>query len=359
MTTEQITSQGASAADTDGDAEELAWSDPDRTPKSNRIRDAILRVPGWVRWLIGPLLLSLFLMAGDFNRLLEIPYAYTTRAFGTRVGDRLTEWINWLTANSAGAFDLVDSSMEVAIETVDRALLSIPWPATVLFVAILAWRAVGPKTGIFALVALSTLVLIGLWDASIETISLIIFALSISMIIAIPLGILNAEVGFFEKVTRPILDVMQTMPSMVYLVPALAVFGLGDVAGVMATAVFAIPPTVNYTTVGLRGVPSNTIEAAQSFGATNLQILTEVKLPLAMPTIMAGISQSTMQALGLVIIASIVGARGLGEVVEKSLTRLDTGHAVPAGFAIVLIAILIDRVTEGLAKKRFRELGLE
>lgn len=330
-----------------------------RRPAPNRVRDAILRVPGWVRWLLGPLLLSLFLMAGDFAWILEAPYTFATREFGGRVGSGLKDFIDAFTTNFSGVFGFIDNALETLIVWIDSGLLSVPWPATVLFVAIMAWRAVGPKMGIFALVALTSLVWIGLWDPTIETVALMMVSLTLSLSIAIPLGIINAENSRVDALTRPILDIMQTMPSMVYLVPALAVFGLGNVAGVIATAVFAIPPTQKYTTIGLLGVPANTVEAAESFGASRMQVLFGVKLPLALPSIMAGVSQSTMNALGLVIVASIVGGGGLGELVEQSLTRLDTGQALPAGFAIVLIAVLIDRVSEGIAKKRFRELGLE
>lgn len=328
-------------------------------PAPNRVRDAILRVPGWVRWLLGPLLLSLFLMSGEFAWLLELPYTFTTREFGADVGTSLTGFINAFTLLFSGFFNVVDNALENLIVWIDTGLLAVPWPAVVLFVSILTWRAVGPKMAVFALFALSILVLIGLWDPTIETLTLILVALSLSLSIAIPLGIINAESSRADALTRPVLDVMQTMPSMVYLVPALAVFGLGNVAGVIATAMIAIPPTQKYTTVGLVGVPGATVEAAESFGASRLQVIFGVKLPLAVPSIMAGVSQSTMQALGLVIIASIVGGGGLGELVEQSLTRLDAGQAVPSGFAIVLIAILIDRVSEGIAKRRFRELGME
>lgn len=323
------------------------------------LRERWLAVPGWVRWLLGPLLLSLFLMARQFEPLLELPYAFGTREFGGSVGDRITSWVDRGTTALATPLGIVDNTLEAAITWIDGMLHAIPWPALVIFVAILAWRAVGPKMGIFALVALSLTVLVGLWDAALNTFTLVFVAVAISVSIAIPLGILNAESRRIDALTRPILDTMQTMPSMVYLVPALVVFGLGNVAGVIATAVFAIPPTVKYTTVGLYGVPASTTEAAESFGASRWETLWEVKLPIALPSIMAGVSQSTMNALGLVIIAAIVGARGLGEVVEQSLTRLETGQGIMAGFAIVLIAVLIDRITEGIANRRSRELGVE
>ena len=353
MITEPIAEVRGNQPDDPSDDPRLRRSAP------NRVRDAILRVPGWVRWLLGPLLLSLFLMAGDFAWLLEMPYTFATREFGADVGTRLTGYINTFTVAFSGFFNVVDNALENLIELIDSALLAVPWPAMVLFVSVLTWRAVGPKMAVFALFALSTLVLIGLWDPTIETLTLMLVALVMSLSIAIPLGIINAESSRADALTRPVLDVMQTMPSMVYLVPALAVFGLGNVAGVIATAMIAIPPTQKYTTVGLVGVPAATVEAAESFGASRLQVIFGVKLPLAIPSIMAGASQSTMQALGLVIIASIVGGGGLGELVEQSLTRLDAGQAVPSGFAIVLIAILIDRVSEGIAKRRFRELGIE
>ena len=189
------------------------------------------------------------------------------------------------------------------------------------------------------------------------TLAIIFAAVIISLAIGIPTGILMASNDKFARVLRPLLDAMQTMPSFVYLIPALMFFGLGKVPAVFATIIYAVPPVIRLTNVGIRGVPESVIEAAQAFGATSRQILLEVQLPLAFPSIMVGVNQTTMMALAMVVIASMIGARGLGMEVLLSINRIEVGRGFEAGLSIVLLAIMIDRITHALASRQDYKAG--
>ena len=195
-----------------------------------------------------------------------------------------------------------------------------------------------------------------LWDASMETLALIFVSVTISLVIGIPLGVLGSRSSLIDSIMRPILDAMQTMPSFVYLVPGVLFFSLGNVPAVMATVIYAVPPVIRLTNLGIRQVPSETVEAARSFGSTPFQLLTKVQIPMALPTIMAGINQTTMMALAMVVVASLVGAGGLGEAVLRALGRTEAGNSAIAGLAIVVLAIIIDRITQSAARQRQRVL---
>ena len=325
-------------------------------------------VPTWLLWMLVPLCVALALGLGAraggsigtaLDTVNEFPHTYAAADIGTAIGSRITSGVNWVTENFEAGFTAFDNTVEAGIERVNTFLLGLPWPALILLIALVAWRVVGPVMGIFTLLASLSIVGIGMWDSTLLTVTLIIVSLTIAIIVAIPLGILAAEVRGIEPAMRTLMDTMQTLPSMVYLVPALAVFGLGNVAGVIATVVFVIPPAFKFVFIGIKGVPHDTADAAESFGASWYQVLVEVKLPLALPSIMAGISQATMASLSIVIVASLVGAKGLGDIVEHSLGWLDPGTAMLAGFAIVIVAVVIDRITESLAKKRYEKLGFD
>ena len=184
------------------------------------------------------------------------------------------------------------------------------------------------------------------------TMSLITVAVLISIAIAIPIGILATRSDTMDALLRPILDAMQTMPAFVYLVPAIMFFGLGNVSGVLATVIYAVPPAIRLTNLGIRQVNAEVVEAAQSFGTTPRQLLLKVQIPMAVPTIMAGINQTTMMALAMVVIASLVGAGGLGDDVNRALSQFQPGKALNGGMGIVVLAIIIDRVTQAAAKER-------
>ncbi len=313
----------------------------------------------WGMWLAIPIILGILLSIADWDNLLNYPYAQTTYDFGDKIGGAVTNFINNVADRYRAVLEWPALIIAASLENVDRFLLTIPWPAQVLLVTIIAWRLAGIPTALFAFSALMLMIVIGLWDDTILTMALIFVSVTAAVIIAVPLGIVTAESKRSEAIVRPILDTMQTLPSMVYLVPALAFFSIGNTAGVVATTVFAIPPAAKLTDIGIRQAPGATIEAAEAFGATPIQLLMEVKIPLALPFIFAGISQATMAALGIVVVAALVGTRGLGDIVETALGRIETGPALLAGMGIVFIAIIIDRIAEAFAKRTYASLGFD
>ncbi len=230
-----------------------------------------------------------------------------------------------------------------------------PWWAILLAVVVLAWlasRRVGFSLLMGALLALVGM--IGLWDAAMQTLSLMIVAVIISVAIGIPLGILMASFRWLRVVMLPVLDVMQTMPSFVYLIPVVMLFNLGKVAAIFATIIYAIPPVIRLTDLGIRLVDREVLEASRAFGANRVKQLFGVQLPLAMPNIMAGINQTTMMALAMVVIASMIGVRGLGYEVLQGINRLQVGRGLLAGLGIVILAILFDRITQEFGKRQHK-----
>ena len=284
--------------------------------------------------------------------------------WGKPIGTKVDEWILWLTLNASWFFDGIKNAITKVLVTIEDLLLWIPWPVVILAVGLAAWKVSGRNMALFAVAALLLVGLMGrlpggtstLWEGSMETLALIIVSVSISLIIGIPLGIIGARNSFADSLMRPILDGMQTMPSFVYLVPGILFFGLGNVPAVMATVIYAVPPVIRLTNLGIRQVSAEAVEAARSFGTTPLQLLTKVQIPLALPTIMAGINQTTMMALAMVVVASLVGAGGLGEAVLRALGRQEAGNSAIAGLAIVVMAIIIDRITQSAARERQRVL---
>ena len=192
----------------------------------------------------------------------------------------------------------------------------------------------------------------GFWDSTMVTLALVLSSTIIALILGIPLGIWCAENKKTEKIVHPILDLMQTMPAFVYLIPAVLFFGLGNVPGAFATVIFAMPPVVRLTTLGVKQVPQDIIEASRSFGATKRQMLFKVQLPLALPTIMTGINQTIMMSLSMVVIAAMISAGGLGEIVLKGITQMKIGLGFEGGLAVVILAIILDRITQGFVSRK-------
>jgi glycine betaine/proline transport system permease protein len=235
---------------------------------------------------------------------------------------------------------------------------SLPWIVITLLVGLLAWRVTHRWwTGPIMALLLVGIGSFGYWDLAMETLSIVIVAVIISVAMGIPAGIIMARSNRVEGVLKPILDAMQTMPSFVYLVPAMMLFGLGKVPAVFATIIYAAPPVIRLTNAGIRQVSQSVIEASRAFGSTSRQTLFEVQLPLAIPSITVGINQTTMMALAMVVIASMVGAGGLGEEVLRSLQNLDIGRGFEAGLSIVFLAIVIDRITHAFASRQQGEGG--
>lgn len=268
----------------------------------------------------------------------------------------LAGWVNslvsWLLATFSGVFDLISTQTLTLLLNIESFLTWLPWPVIILAVAAGAWFSTRSKVTTIALVGLMLMIgSFGFWDLSMETLAIIITAVVVALVIGLPVGILVARSERVAMVMRPILDGMQTMPSFIYLIPALMFFGLGKVPAVFATVVYAVPPLIRLTDLGIRGVTESAIEAARAYGATSGQILKEVQLPLALPAIMAGVNQTTMMALAMVVIASMVGAGGLGGEVLLSINRIDPGRGAEAGLSIVALAIVMDRITQGFAKR--------
>lgn len=284
--------------------------------------------------------------------------------WGKPIGTKIDEWVLWLTREASWLFNGIKTIITKVLIAIEDVLLWFPWPTVILAVALIAWRLAGRAMSLFSVAALLLIGLMGrlpggtntLWEGSMETIALIVVSVGISILIGVPLGVIASRSSLADSLLRPILDGMQTMPSFVYLVPGILFFGLGNVPGVMATVIYALPPAIRLTNLGIRQVSSEAVEAARSFGATPLQLLTKVQIPLALPTIMAGINQTTMMALAMVVVASLVGAGGLGEAVLRALGRQEAGNSAIAGTAIVIVAIIIDRITQAVARGRQRGL---
>ena len=279
------------------------------------------------------------------------------RVFPHDVGRDIGLWIDkqiidWLNVNLGFFFNAVKTSVAYIFEPLEAFLKWLPWPVVVFGLGLVSWKLVGRTIAIFSVVAMILLGFFGLWESTMETAALMIVTVTSCIAIAVPIGIWASQSDRLDAILRPILDGMQTMPSFVYLVPAIAFFSLGNTPAVIATLVYAVPPAVRLTNLGIRQVSRETIEATESFGATPWQLMLKVKIPLAMPTIMAGVNQTTLMALAMVVIASLVGASGLGEDVLRGLGRLESGNAFLAGLGIVFLAVIIDRNTQAFAKKQ-------
>ena len=249
-------------------------------------------------------------------------------------------------------FDAMTAVVEGFAGRIESAFLAVPfWLVILLVVAVGTWRLKW-RFGLFALASLMVIRLTGFWDQTMVTLALVFSATVLSLVVGVPLGILCARSNRFNALLRPVLDFMQTMPAFVYLIPAAMLFGLGRVPGILATVVFAMPPVVRLTALGIRQVNAEQVEAGQAFGCTPMQLLWKVQLPIALPTLMAGVNQTIMMALSMVIIASMVGAGGLGNDVLSSIQRLDIGLGFESGLSVVLLAIILDRLTESFGTRR-------
>jgi glycine betaine/proline transport system permease protein len=266
----------------------------------------------------------------------------------------LGEWINiavhWLTVTFAPVFNVITIGIRTPLVYIERFLLWIPWWAFIIALTIIAWRIAKHWVAMIAALGLIFIGWIGLWNDTMITIAIIVTSVFVSVLIGVPLGILAAKNDRFEASIRPILDGMQTMPSFVYLIPAVFFFGLGKVPAVVATFIYAVPPSIRLTNLGIRQVSAETVEAGKSFGCTGSQLLFKIQLPLARPSIMAGVNQTIMMALAMVVIASMIGASGLGLEVLRGIERLDVGRGFLAGSAIVIVAIIIDRISQAFGR---------
>lgn len=262
------------------------------------------------------------------------------------------EWLEkWLKLNFDPVFQFIKSVIGGMVNGLEFVLLGTPAIALILIFTVIAWYIGKWKIGLFTLIGLFIIQNLGLWDKTMQTLALVLTATIISVVLGVPIGILCARSDRLQKIIQPILDFMQTMPAFVYLLPAVTFFSLGVVPGVISSIIFAIPPTIRLTNLGIRQVPSELIEAADAFGSTPRQKLFKLQLPLAIPTIMAGINQTIMLALSMVVISSMIGAQGVGADVYRAVTQNKTGVGFEAGLAIVILAIILDRLAQKIVKK--------
>lgn len=270
--------------------------------------------------------------------------------FEFHVAPSIDNFVNWLMRTYGDFFDALSDTLLGLLLNIQDGLHFVPWWGFIAIVAALAFVLTRkPVQSIVLGLLLLVIVGFGLWEVTMDTLAIVITSVILALVIGIPVGILMAEFRPVALVMEPLLDAMQTMPSFVYLIPALMLFGLGKVPAVLASLIYAAPPVIRLTHLGITQVSPEVQEAATAYGASRWQLLKEVRLPLAMPSLMTGINQTTMMALAMVIIAAMIGARGVGEEVLLSINRMDIGRGFEAGISVVALAIVIDRLTRGIA----------
>lgn len=264
----------------------------------------------------------------------------------------LADWsesaVNWLVLNARFIFQAIKVPVDWVMNGLDSGLNAIPPIIVILVVLLIAWRLAGIRLAIFSALGLLLLGYLNIWELTMTTLAMIITAVTFCAVVGIPLGIVAARSDRAEGVIRPILDAMQTTPPFVYLIPVVMLFSIGTVSGVIATIIFALPPIIRLTNLGIRQVQHEVVEAGYAFGATPREILFDLQIPLAMRTIMAGLNQTVMLAFSMVVIAALIGAGGLGDPVRRGVSNLEVGTGFVGGIGIVVLAIILDRVTQAL-----------
>jgi glycine betaine/proline transport system permease protein len=271
----------------------------------------------------------------------------------------LDDWIeafvkDWLVPNFRPVFQAIQEPVDLVLSGVDGVLQAVPFLVLLVLAGVIAWWVAGRGVALFTVVSLAFLDLLGVWPETMTTLAMVLTAVVFCAVVGIPLGIIAARSDRFASGIRPVLDIMQTTPAFVYLVPVVMLFGVGMVPGIIATIIFALPPIIRLTNLGIRQVRGELVEAGFAFGSTRRQVLWEIQLPLAMRTIMAGLNQTLMLSLSMVVIAALIGAEGLGLIVFRGIGRLDVGLAAIGGLGIVLLAIVLDRITQALGDPKLR-----
>lgn len=268
------------------------------------------------------------------------------------VGPYIEFIIEWLKDNIEPFFYVVKKINEKLIGGLETGLLMVPSIVIIIIFTLIALKIANKKTAIFTFIGFFFIEAMELWPETMATLSLIMVSAFISLTIGVPLGIWSARHNRVNKTLRPILDFMQTMPAFVYLIPAVLFFGMGRVPGAIATVIFSMPPAVRLTNLGIRQVPEEVIEAAKSFGSTKNQMLYKVQLPIALPTILAGVNQTIMLSLSMVVISAMIGAGGLGREVYNGITQMEVGTGFESGLAVVILAMVLDRITQCLGRTK-------
>jgi glycine betaine/proline transport system permease protein len=275
------------------------------------------------------------------------------------LGDWLSDGSEWivdvLVQNTSGFFDALQTPIRVLLRFLDRGLNALPWPIVILAVLLIGWWNAGKKVGITAALGLLLTGFLGYWSLTMTTLAMVLTALAFSILVGVPLGIWASRSDAVDNASRVVLDAMQTIHPFVYLVPIVMLLGIGQVPGTIATIIFALPPIVRLTNLGIRQVPHEVVEAGRAFGSSDRQILFEIQIPLAMPTIMAGLNQTLMLSLSMVVIIALIAGGGLGQEILRSVGRLDIGRAVTSGLAVLILAVVLDRISQGQRASAVRE----
>jgi glycine betaine/proline transport system permease protein len=314
--------------------------------------------------LIGPLTIYKFTVDSPLEVLNTFPEKQVSSVFlDSDEGTLFTELAGWLEQKidnaaiaGAGAFDSVTASVRWVLDALSLALIGTPWPVVMLVICVVAWRAAGPRVAIFTAASLAYISMLGYWEVAMETVALVGAAVFICVIFGIPLGIWFGKSKRAYNAAEPVLDLMQTLPAFVYLIPIIAFFGTGNPPGILATIIFGMPPVIRLTSLGVRGVPDTIKEAAVAFGASRFQLLKDVEVPLALPSIMTGVNQTILMCLSMVVIISLIGGGGLGKVILESLQYAAKGPGLLGGFAILFVAMVIDRIVQGAFRRKDQEL---
>ena len=271
---------------------------------------------------------------------------------GAPIADAVNRFVDWLVVEHGAFFESIANAVLVVLVAIEQTLRNAPPLVILIAVGLIAYAASRHIVLSLVMVGLTWLIgSLGLWEPAMQTLALLIVSVGIAIVLGIPFGVLTARSSIARTIINPILDLMQTIPSFVYLIPAAMLFGLGKVPAILATVIYATPPLIRLTDLGIRQVDREVVEASRAFGATRWQMLKGVQIPLALPSIMQGINQTMMMALAMVVIASMIGARGIGETVLVGLQRNDPGLGLVGGLAIVLLAVIFDRTSQAFGRR--------
>ena len=318
-----------------------------KTGTSRRVNNGLKKIyfPSVV--ILATIVLSTMIHGAGFEFALDFPVDTSKEIEGF-----LDDSVDWIVINFGDFFDAVSDALKVVLGKLRDLLVWIPWPVMMALVFIIGWKVASLKIAAMSVVGLVILATVNLWEPTMVTVAIMIVSVFLSIVVGVPVGILAARSDSVDTGIRPVLDTMQTMPSFVYLVPGIMLFGLGNVAAIFATVLYALPPCIRLTNLGIRQVDASVVEAGRSFGSSYMQLLFKIQIPMAIPTIMAGINQTVMMALAMSTIAAMVGAGGLGIEVLRAMGQLKEGEAIIAGCAIVILAIIIDRISQGYIENR-------
>ena len=320
--------------------------DPATTPSGFSMRNLILGLG--LGAVIIPLTVYRFTIEGVPEWMAQFPANPDTYSVSARW---LEGVIDDAARNGAGAFDGIVLVVRQVLDAISLALIGTPWPVVMTVIIVVGWRSAGPRVAIFTAAALAYIAFLGYWEIAMETVALVGAAVVLCVLMGIPLGIWFGKSKRAYGIAEPVLDLMQTLPAFVYLIPIIAFFGTGNPPGILATIIFGMPPVIRLTALGMRGVPDSIKEAATAFGATRWQLLKDVELPLALPSIMTGVNQTILMCLSMVVIISLIGGGGLGQVILEALQFAAKGPGLLGGFAILFVAMVIDRIVQGAFRR--------